>query len=236
MFNLQKSYFNDLKERVLLAGQTLTEEGSCLIFVADGAGGVAVRECAGAANERFAGFSITDAMKVTTEVVQESFTVPATAPYTVTLKNTNIVAGSERVYNSTDSVLLTEACPTPAAGQYCLVDSTGVLTFNSAEASDTIVVTYRYTLTMQQVIDKYHQRSVNNTAQDYFSSVSVGCGEGEIFTSQFDTSLAYAIDDLIYTGASGRVTSANTSGVVVGICTQVPSTSDALLGVKYLAR
>ena len=232
MFDTTRSYFNDMKERPVAAGATLSAEGQCLVYVSDGAGGLAVQPSAGAASERVAGFLISDALRVATEVVVETFTIPAAAPYTVQLKNSNISAGSERVFNNTTSTVITEVCPVPAATQYCLVDLTGGLTFNAAQAGNSVTIQYRFNLTLEQILNKYHERSINNRAQDYFSSASVGCLEGEIFTSAYDTTVVYAAGATVYSGAGGNLTS-TAGGTAVGYVSQVPGVNDALLGCKY---
>jgi len=237
MFDLTRSYFNDLKEREIAPGASITEEGMCLVYVSDGAGNMAVQPSAGSGSEIFAGFAITDALKILTEVFIETVTVPSAAPYTAQLKNSNIILASALVTNNTTTSTMAPVCPTPAATQYCLTTA-GALTFNSAQAGNSVSIIYRYTLTAAQVLDKFHTRSVNNFAQDYFSSVSVGCLEGEIFTSMFDTSQAYTIGATINTGAGGLVTSAG-GGVAVGIVSSLPSGNapaiSTFLGVKYKA-
>jgi len=233
MFNLTTSYFNDIKERAVLAGASITEEAMALVYADDGAGGVAVQPSTGAAGEQFAGFAITDALKVVTEAYQETSRVPAVAPFTLQLKNLNILTPTfVRVYDSTAAAVLPDAGGAPAAGQ-SWTQSNGLVTFNAAEAGNSVVITYRYTLTAAQIQDKYHGRCVNNTAQDYFSTVSVGCDDGEIFTSLFDTSQAYVAGVTnIRLGSNGILTSTGV-GEIIGLCTKIPNDDDALLGVKF---
>lgn len=231
MFDTTRSYFNDLREMPIAPGASIVEEAQALVLVADGSGGQAVQPSAGAGGELFCGFAITDAKKVLTEVVVETFNVPAVAPYQVTLKNANIITAEVRVFDNTTAAALTVTCPVPGAGQYC-VTTAGLASFNAAQAGDSITITYRYTLTAAQVIDKFHQRNVNNTAQDYFSTVAVGCLQGEIFTSMFDASVAYAVLGTIYTGAGGKLTSA-AGGATAGECSKLPSAADPFLGVKF---
>src|SRR5690606_13558911 len=123
-------------------------------------------------------------------------TVPANGG-TVFLKRQNIVSGSERVVASTTGAL-TEDCNAVGSGEYCLTDATGAVEFHADEASQTVTVTYRYNLTLQQSLERFHERSINNRAQDYFSSVSVMEKQGEIFTSMYDTSVAYTIGAPVY--------------------------------------
>lgn len=231
MFDLTKTYYSDSKERPVMAGAVISEEGQLLVYVSDLAGGMAVQPCTTGAGQRLAGFAITDAMKVLTETVVDVVTVP-TGGGTVSLSNTNIVSGSERVVASVTGVL-SEVCPTPAGGQYCLVDSTGAITFHSAQAGETVTVTYRYNLTLQQTLERFHERSINNRAQDYFSSVGVACGEGEIFTSMYDTSVAYTVGGLVYPAAAGKVSSTAGGAAAIGFVSKLPSVTDGLLGVKF---
>lgn len=232
MFDLTRTYYNDAKERRVADGATISEEGQLLVYVDGGDGEMSVQPCAAGASQKIAGFAITDALKVLTETVVETVTVPAGGG-SVTLSNTNIVSASERVVASTTGVLA-EAGGAPAAGEYNLVDATGVITFNAAQAAETVTVTYRYSLTLQQSLERFHERSINNRAQDFFSSVSVMALEGEIFTSMYDTAVAYTVGALVYPAADGKVSSAaGGASNAIGFVSKLPSTSDGLLGVKF---
>jgi hypothetical protein len=221
MFDLKTSYFADLKERPVAPGASITEEGQLCVYVDGGAGEMAVQPCTTGAGQALAGFAITDAMKKLTDVVVETVTVPASAPYT---------SGSTRATASTTGVLTLDDAS--ASGEYAVALTNGVVTFHSAQAGETVTVQYRYTLTMQESLSRFHERSVNNRAQDYFATVTVGCHEGEIFTSMYDTSAAYTVGASIYVAAAGKVSSA-VSGAPIGFVSKVPSTGDGLLGVKF---
>jgi len=241
MFDQNKSYSSDQKERALMAGAAIMEEGQCLIYVSDGAGGITVAPSEGDASDyngtidrtRVAGFAITDAKKRLTEVVVETLTVPGTAPFTVQLKHQNIIVAESYALDAGPAYSgeMVEAGMAPNANERWL-QSTGLLTFHADNAGDTVTIQYRYELTAAEIVEKFHQRSVNNTAQDYFSTVSIMCGEGEIFTSMFDAAVAYTAPGIIYSGAGGKLTSV-AGGAVVGTCTKLPSVSDGLLGVKF---
>lgn len=230
-FDLNRSYFNDIRERAVASTATITEEGQLLMYVDAGDGTLAVSPTAGAATDRVAGFAITDALKYVTQTVVEELTVPAGGG-TVSLRQNNLVASSTRAVASTTGVL-TAVGGAPAAGEFQMADAAGTITFNVAEAAQTVTVTYRYTPTLDEVLATSHERSINNRAQDYFSTVGVGCQEGEIFSTMYDTTLAYTVGALVYTGAAGLMTSAATSTVIVGIVSQAPSVSDGRLGVKF---
>lgn len=230
-FDLTRSYFNDIRERAVAAAASITEEGQLLMYVDAGDGTLAVQESAGAATDRVAGFAITDALKYVTQTVVEELTVPAGGG-TVSLRQNNLVALNTRAVASTSGALV-EDVAVAGAGEFFMDNAAGTIAFNVAQAGETVTVTYRYTPTLDEALATWHERSVNSRAQDYFSSVGVGCQEGEIFTTMYDTTLAYTVGSLVYSGAAGRVTSAATSTVIVGIVSQVPSVSDGRLGVKF---
>tara|TARA_R100000656_G_scaffold104176_1_gene76091 strand:- start:120530 stop:121234 length:705 start_codon:yes stop_codon:yes gene_type:complete len=230
-FDLTRGYHNDLRERPLAAGATITEEAQCLVYVDAGDGTMAVQPSAGAGGERFAGFALTDSMSYVTAPVVEELVVP-TGGGTSTLAHSSLVAGSTYAVASTSGAL-TEAASPPAAGQYSVDDSAGTAEFNAAQAGETVTIYYRYQPTLAEILATEHERSINNRAQELFSQVSV-IGDGsefEIFTTVYDSSQAYAVGGALYTGAAGLVTSA-AGGTEIGFCSKVPSVGDAMLGVK----
>lgn len=229
-FDLTRSYFNDIRERAVAPAASITEEGQLLMYVDAGDGTLAVQPSAGAATDRVAGFAITDALKYVTQTVVEVLTVP-TGGGTVSLRQNNLVASNTRAVGSTTGAL-TAVGGAPAAGEFQMAIVAGTITFNAAQAGETVTVTYRYTPTLDEALATWHERSVNSRAQDYFSSVGVGCQEGEIFTTMYDTTQAYAVGNVVNSGAGGLVTTA-AGGVAIGIVSQIPSVSDGRLGVKY---
>lgn len=231
MFDLKRSYFNDLRERPVLSTATILEEGMVLVYVDAGDGTMAVAPSAGAGGELVAGFAITDALKIVTKAVVEQLVVPAGGG-TVSLKHANLVTGSTFAFDVTTATALTLVPPAPGAGQYSVNLVNGTVTFNAAQAGNTVSLQYRYSPSLEELLATEHERSINNRAQDFFSSVAVGCLEGEIFTSMYDSSQAYAVGAAVFSGASGLATSA-AGGTQIGIVSHVPSVSDGLLGIKF---
>lgn len=226
-YDLKRSYFNDLRERAVAPGQAISEEGQILVYVDAGDGTLAVQPSDGS-TKAVAGFAITDALKYATATVVEELTVPAGGG-TVSLGHGNLIALDERVYDVTAPLLMTVGA---GAGQYTPNYTAGTLTFNVADAGHTISVTYRYTPTLEEQLATEHERHISNRAQDFFSSVAVGCLEGEIFTSEYDTTQAYVVGADVYSGTGGRATS--TAGTTkVGVVSQVPGVSDGKLGIKF---
>lgn len=231
-FDLTRSYFNDIRERVIADGYSVTDEGQLLMYTDAGDGTLAVMPCAGGAGENIAGFAITDALKYATQTMVEILTVPVGGGV-VTLKQNNLVASTMHAYDTTNSNTLEED-GAAAAGKSWTLPVAGTIQFNAAEAGVSVTVTYRYTPTLDEALATSHERSINNRAQDYFSSVGVGCLDGEIFTTMYNTNSTtlYTIGAPILTESGGLVT-ATAGGTVVGFCTQLPSVSDGRLGVKY---
>lgn len=229
-FDLTRSYWEDSKEYALADGFAVNEEGGLLTFTAAGSG-VAVRPCAGGAGERLAGWAITDAKKVTTWVVVENLTVPAGGG-TVQLQNANLVSGSVYAYNNTAAAAMTVVGGAPASGEIQIAVANGTATFNVAQAGASVKVQYRYNLTLQEIFARFHERSINNRAQDYFGLQSVAKGEGEFFTTMFNTAVAYTINATVYTGANGLITS-TAGGTACGYVIRVPEAGYGYLGVKF---
>ena len=230
-FDTTRSYFNDLRERAVADGAAVTEEAQVLVYVNSGGGTLAVAPSAGAPGELVAGFAITDALKVVTRSVVEELVVP-TGGGTVSLQNQSLVAASTRAFDLTAAAALILTAVAPVAGEYQPNLAQGTVTFDAAEQGNSVRLTYRYSPTLAELLATDHERSINNRAQDLFSQVSVGGLEGEIFTSMFDTSVAYAVGDPVISGAGGLCTTA-AGGTLLGVVSQEPSTADGLLGVKF---
>ena len=229
--DFKKSFFNEQREHAVADGQSITEEGQFLVFVPDGSGGIAVQPSAGAPGERPAGFSLTDAKKLLTDSVVEELVVPVGGG-TVSLQANNLVTGSTRAHDFTNAADLTLGAGAPAAAGYQMDLSAGTVTFNAAEAGNTISMQYRYMPTMQEVQAKYHERSINARGQDLYSQVNVGKHSGRVFTSMYDSSQAYAAGDPVYSGAGGLLTSA-AGGAEIGFISQEPGTDSAMLGIEF---
>lgn len=231
MFDRSRSYASSTKQEPVLAGATISAEGQALIYVADGLGGVAVKPSTGAASEKFAGFSRTDNIRVSTETVMEEITIPV-AGGVVNLAHANLVASSARAYDVTTAAVMADVVSPPAAGEVTINYTNGTIEFNVADAGDVVTVTYTRNLTIEESKLKYRESLPNNIASSYFGLVDCMGGKGVMFTDQFDTSKAYADLGTIYLGANGLLTS-TAGGTAIGFCTLIPSVGNAILGVKF---
>ena len=73
-------------------------------------------------------------------------TVAATTPFIVTVANSATFVADAGVLYATTGLPLTLVASTPAAGQYSVNTSTGVYTFNSADAGKAVLASYTYTV------------------------------------------------------------------------------------------
>jgi hypothetical protein len=83
-------------------------------------------------------------------VPNEAHTVPGTGPFTITIAppSTGTFVNDMGVYYAANlSQTLQKVASVTAAGQYSVVESTGVYTFFSADASAAILISYDYTYT-----------------------------------------------------------------------------------------
>jgi hypothetical protein len=241
MYDRNYSELEAPREFPLAAGAAVAEEGQLFAFVDDGAGGSALQPSTGGAGERLAGFATTDAFLHVTRSVVEAATVPAAAPFTVQLENVGLVgaAGTDiLVYDETAAAALVFAAGAPAAGQFNVVYATGLLTFNVAEASNVLRIQYRYNLTQQEALTRYHDAGVHRFAQTFFGQLAVVGGHGLIWTNQYDTAVDWAVDDAVFAGAGGQLVNAG-PGTAVGVVHEVPraGTTDSdrpgMLGVRF---
>jgi hypothetical protein len=237
-YDLKRSHFSIILEREVSPGSVITEEGVVLVAVLDPATGTEkVQASAGASDEIVAGFAVRDnADNATTSEVEEG-TIP-TAPnaLTIQLSNNNLVGTAPntqiRVVASTTGAL-TQVAGTPASGQVQVADTTGLLTFHSDEEGQDVVVTYRYNLTVAEARLKFFQRNINNEAGALFSQVGVGHGHGEVYTDQFNSTVAWDVGTAITSGAAGILTQGGNGAVLDARVISVPNVNNPLLGINF---
>jgi len=237
VINLHKTRFQTTREYAVQTGQEFAEIGMCAQFVVED-GVQVLRPSGGVANERFAGVTIKDNEDLETKAYVEEVTVPSSSPYTVQLTKTNLVASNIKIYDDTNTQLLSEGNPATTANEFSVVDSTGIVTFHSGQAGATCTVTYRYQPTVAENKQTEWERTPNQTASDEYAQVAVAFGPGTYFeTDQFDASLDYSpvtvggqsVPAYVTMGAGGLFTTGG--NVTVGTVAQVPSVDSMWLGV-----
>ena len=226
MYALDRTTYGRKIQRPIVAGTELTDEGMILKSVLVSGEEHAALAGAGA-GEILLGFNDNNSLNIYSEVViEDSITVPSTAPYTVNLKHGNLVSGSVRVY-------AVAAAANLVIGTDVNVDLVnGVLTFVVAQKGLAMIVTYRRELTVKESVLKYHQRQSNASNPLVEDMAVILTGDVEIYTDQYDTSVSYDSVTTVYAGAGGLLTSVSASHTALnGHVIHVPTADDPLLGV-----
>lgn len=234
MYDLMKTKYSNTVERDVVPGVEIPLEGLILKSVIVGST-EHFRPTEGTTGEVIVGFSENRSTSVTTEVViEDTLSIPATpGPYTVQLKYPNIVSGSVRVHDVAGAADFVVG--STASGHFTVDLTFGTLTFNSADASKAIIVTYRRNLTAIEAQTKYRQAAVNAPAPSFFGKAIALCGNGEIFTDAYDTSVSYDGVSTVYAGAGGYATSVSTGHTAIAgsRITSLPTASSPLLGFAF---
>jgi hypothetical protein len=236
-FDLTRTRYSLVEELPVAAANTVAVEGAFVKRVL--ASGVANAELISgtSSSELLIGFSINNNIVPGTDVVTETGTVPSTSAYTIQLSHGNLVSGQVYVYDVTTSAALAIITSgSPVAATSVLVNLTsGLLTFASGDAGISVQVRYRYNLTVAEQTIIFRERPVNaksNTAQ---GTISVGRGNGNLFTDQYDVTIDFSSATALYAGANGLVTTTSTNNVLItgAQVLQVPTAADKYLGLTF---
>lgn len=203
------------------------ERGMVMVFAATtGADGQAlVRPSAGTAAERVAGFLWLSETSQDTVPLIETFDIPALAPLTVSLRETPTAVGDIRAIRTDTGAAITVVAGAPGAGQLGLAASPSkVLTADAALAGLPIRVTYRFTITAEELARRGGRRSINQGAERSYQQVTIVYGNSRVMSSNFVTSDPIDPDTNfnIRTAAGGRFGTSGV-GVIFGRCTQSPT-------------
>lgn len=244
MYDLKRTHYSLTLQKDVATGQVVDREGVVLRSVLEG-GEEKVQKADGLASTyKIAGFAVSDNETIGIIPVVEDFTVPAApGPYTVQLKYTSIVGtapnASVRV-NHVGSTDLTEVAGSPAsATEFQPAVTTGILTFHSGAAGWAIRVWYRANLTVAQSQQRFYQRNINNQAGALFNTVAVGGGNGEVWTSEYDTNVDWSTavpgsTGVITSGPDGILTIAGSGTAIPGAkVVHVPNPDNAMLGIAF---
>jgi hypothetical protein len=228
-----------VKQRDVVPGLQVDIEGAALVSVLD-AGVEKVKLSEGLATDKFVGFSTAHNYLPSVEAKVISAVVPSAAPYTVQLRFGSLVPAQIRIVGAVTGLLAEVPGPAIAPGQYIAVDASGLLTFDAAQAGETVTIYVKRNLTMQEAMQMREAAgtggvtSVNNYAPAYFSKIGVGHGETELFTDQYDVTVDFgAPGAVVKTGAGGLFTVAGLGDAANFVVIQVPSVASPLLGLRY---
>lgn len=240
MYSLTLTRCMHVKQRDVVPGLQVDIEGAALVSVLD-AGVEKVKMSEGLATDKFVGFSTAHNYLPSVEVKVISAVVPSAAPYTVQLRFGQLVPLQCRIVGAVTGLLARIIPPAPIApGGYIAIDASGLITFDAAQAGETVTIYVKRNLTMQEAMQMREiagsggVTSVNNYAPAFFSKIGVGHGETELFTDQFDVTVDFgAPGAVVKTGAGGMFTVGGLGDAANFVVIQVPSVASPLLGLRY---
>jgi hypothetical protein len=232
MLDLSRTRIYDSIEYSLASYASQFEDGTGLVgSIASGTMSATVNPTP-TNNDIFLGFAYSTYTTPTTNSFVNTFTVPTSAPYTITLPNTPI-ASSTLVYYAANNASLTSETTTgavTAAGEYNLTGA--VLTFDSADAGASVVVVYTYNLTVIQALSLV---GTGVPGSVWPSNVTDSIGviqRGLVYTSIFDTSVNWNTQTSVKCGTNGMIISgAGVGAPISGYVYEVPSVSSNFLGI-----
>jgi len=161
---------------------------------------------------------------------------------TASLKKANIQGApppgptSVRVTDLTGTTLYTEGPLESGSPDYTIDYTHGTITKTTGSTIGTAaLVSYTYQRTMEEAEEEVGLPISNNLNETFGSGNTVVFqGNCLIFTTMYDTSQAYSINDPLYDNGDGNLTNNNGSGTLVrvGIVKSVPTASDPFLGAE----
>jgi hypothetical protein len=232
MLDLTRCNIFRSKEIAVATGSTITEEGVPLQSTLQN-GEEVCSVCASGGSENFIGFSYGETFTPLIKSNVESAVIPAASPYTITLEKTNIIAAQIFIYDETDAAALAE--DTLATGKFSIVDSTGVVTFHSAQAGNTVTITYRYTPTVAEVAAENDSPIYRPSGSDVLGQIGVILA-GEVYTDKYDASISWESGVTTINVGTGLITNSNSSpGGVAITCDiiHVPDVANPFLGIRF---
>jgi len=231
--DIKRTWFDHINATALATGASVSEEGAGLVSVLEG-GVEKVQPSTALAGQVFAGFARFRQLSYATNTLVVEGVVPASAAYSINVGKTNLVSGQVRVYDVTSAADLVIVAAAPAAGEVWVKHASGELEFNSAEASDSVTVYFRYNMTVQEAQLLYYDHPTNYPDANLFAQVGVGKGKGQMFTLFYDAKDDFSASNAVKLGAGGMLTLTGSGPAVPGVrVIQVPSAEDPHLGIEF---
>lgn len=236
MLDRKAIHYSECVDRKVSVSQVLPiQEGAVLCEMVENGASVVYVKATPDGSEKVAGFAILPYNLPSQATSQEQFVVPASGSLVFSLRNSNLVSGSELALVVGGSAMIideTNFAGTPTTGHVKVDIVGGRIKFAAGDAGSTVKFMYRYNLTVAQARQRFQERSINN--RDLVGDLGLlGVLKGyiEISTDQFDTSVNWASASGVYVGPNGLLTSGGPGVVVPGAkILAVPDLSGTLQG------
>lgn len=233
MLDINKSMFIDTYPLDVASTVTALEEGTALVYVMENGKGK-VKASTGAASEIFAGVAVSRATTPTVAPMVEELTIPATAPYTVTLARLPVGAIGVVLVDGETRTVLAAIGSAPTAAQYTRTGKD--ITVHADNAGAVLKVVYSYTLTHQEAVLKFNF--------DAFASVDLAVVpvvgavyEGVVYTTFYDNTVDWDSFGAqpVKLAADGKFTLGGSGASVNAQIVEAPSAnSNGFLGIRLL--
>jgi hypothetical protein len=180
----------------------------------------------------FLGFCFSWYETPTSQILTETYTVPATSPYTVPLGSTPL--------NPTTGILVKTASGTKVnynaaggSGNYTVSGNT--LTFDAAQAGQVFTATYGGNITVAQAIQLVGDGYIGTTRPSDVTGTIGLIRQGVIYTSNFNPGVDYSDPSIVLrVGPNGIVDPSYTAGPVIpGYVKELPSAEVPYLGLYF---
>lgn len=196
------------------------EEGCVLCEVIENGVACVTVVASPSGSEKIAGISILPYSLPSQTVSIEQFTVPETGSLIFSLRNQNLVAGSERaavVGGSELTIDETNFSATPSTGTVKVDIAGGRIKFAAGDADKVINFAYRFNLTVAQARMRFQERSINNRdLVGDLMQVGVAKGYVELGTDQFDSSADFTTGAPLQLGPNGIISVSGSGPAIPG--------------------
>lgn len=248
MLLLDRTRATESFEYSVLPSAMITAEGQPV--VADYSTGLFnVKPAEATATDKFVGVTISQQINL----VALPFIEEIVADTTNSLSRTNLFVGQLRAVGSvTGALTVVNAPAVPVAGEVSVNWVNGTLTFNAAQAGETVTVSYRYVPTSLEALTVQGNITPGGSSTFVLNSTGV-ITRGDIYTTEYNPVIDWAtaatsgwivaVKNGLFTAYATAAAAAADGAVVVvdGIITNVPAAglsvigtgSNAVLGVKY---
>lgn len=209
-------------EFAVAPGAMFTAEGQAIVRTNNNQS-AGVLPSTGTATDIFVGFAIAHTVGAPFEEPfynsVETYVVPTGGK--VSLVNTPI-AGQVGIYD------ITAGAPVPVSGG---VSVTGNV-ISGLTAGNTVVVTYKYSLSVYQRVALFGNAQPGGYVGTYVDQIGY-VSQGQVYTSEFNTSVNWAVATQVKLAANGQITDQTGSGNVIAnaTITAVPSSQVPYLGI-----
>jgi len=233
MLDLNNSRVRASRPVALASTVTNLEEGVAMVAILENGKEVVVPSTGVGSTENFVGVSCFEVQDTRYAPFYQEITVPASSPYTVTLKRAPRNLPTDVGVMQLDGTAFAYSASAPTASQW--TGSGNVLTFNSADAGKKLRVTGTYEPTAVEIQAIYGQSYPNSHPEQVVGVIGVWYETEYLLTTCFDPKSNWwgTSAGPVYLGANGRFTLTNTGTLLRHVTIySAPNAQNGFLGLR----